>query len=118
MRRMKPIVVRKSQLLDIVCDGCGESCRGQLNPDAFEMATIKGSFDEGDQAGDRFLIEICQKCFFDMLEWFLLEKKGVLGYHNIVEQEQSANIDELRLYFAHRRSGTLPEEGDFEFIDE
>ena len=118
MRRTKSIVVKQDQLLDITCDGCGGSCRGELDRDHFEMATIRAKFNEGDQAGDRFHIELCQECFFDLLEWFLLDKKGVLGYHNIIEQEQSADLDELRVYFCHRRSGTLPAEHDYETMPE
>ena len=113
MRRTKQIVTKQAQLLDIICDGCGKSVRGELDRDNFEMAQIRAKFNEGDTAGDRFRLEICRDCFFDLMEWFLLDKKGVVEYHNIVDQEQSANLDELRLYFAHRRSGTLPEESDY-----
>ncbi len=110
MRKTKKIVTKQDQLLDILCDGCGKSCRGELDRDHFEMARLLARFNEGDAAGDRFSLEICKDCFFDLMEWFLLDKKGVVSYHNVVDQEQSANLDELRLYFAHRRSGTLPEE--------
>jgi len=108
MRKTKTVVARKTQLVDVICDGCGCSCRSQLDRNEFETAEITGVFNEGDPAGDRFHIELCSACFFDLLEWFLLDKKGVLEYYNIVDQDQSADMDELRLYFAHRRSGTLP----------
>jgi len=114
MRKMKKVVVRDQKLVDILCDSCGGSCRGDFNPEEYEMAQIIGCFNEGDTAGDRFQIEICQQCFFDLMEWFLLDKKGVCDYHNVVDQEESADIDDLRIYFAHRRAGTLPSEEDYE----
>ena len=113
MRKLKNVVVKDQKLVDIICDGCGCSTKGELNTEEYENAQIIGCFNEGDTAGDRYQIEICQECFFDFLEWFLLDKKGALEYHNIVDGNQSADLDELRLYFAHRREGTLPKEEDY-----
>ena len=114
MRKLMSTIVRQQELVDVFCDICGKSVRGQLNPDRFELARIVARFDEGVTAGDRFKIDLCQGCFFDLLEWLLLDRKGVCDYTNVVDQGDSATIDDLREYFGHRRAGTLTPEEDFE----
>ena len=113
MRKLINIAVKEQKLIDVVCDCCGDSCRGTFNTERFESASIVGCFDEGDVAGDRFNIEICQECFFDLMEWFLLDKKGVVDYHNVVDGKQSATLDELRIFFSHRREGNIPTSEDY-----
>jgi len=98
-------------ITDIRCDVCGRSTKAQTH-DGFEKAIVMGAFNETIHAGDRWVIELCQNCFHDFLEWLLLDKLGTCLYHNVEEENkedpmEETDIEDIRAFFANRRTERL-----------
>ena len=102
-------VEKNAYVTDVLCDGCGKSTRSQFKSERYEYASINADFNEGPHAGDRWRIEICQRCFFDFVQDLLVKKLGTATYTSVLDA-CPPTMEELREFFAQRASGNIPEE--------
>lgn len=109
VRKFVERVETNAYVTDVLCDKCGKSTRSVFNPDKYEYASISADFNEGPHAGDRWRIQLCQRCFFDFLQALLVEAMGTAEYTSVVDPVPST-IDELRSFFASRAAGDVPDE--------
>ncbi len=109
VRKFVQKVETNAYVTDVLCDSCGKSCRSVFNPEKYEYAGILADFNEGPHAGDRWRIQLCQKCFFDFVQELLVKKLGTAEYDSVIDPVPST-IDELRTFFAHRAEGDVPDE--------
>ena len=117
-RRYREVTPGKSAIVDILCDMCGHSTR---TIDGYEKATLAASFEEGFHAGDRFIVELCQSCFDNILSHIIVDRMGTCMYHSEIDGAPM-EMEDLREMYAHLRSGTLifdPDDvSDFDDEDE
>ena len=110
-RKFREVSDGKLAIVDIICDMCSQSTR---TLDGYEKGTLCASFDEGWHAGDRFVVDLCQNCFDELLHHVIIEKMGTCVYVSEIEGVE-LDMDDLRELYAHMGAGTLVlEEEDFE----
>lgn len=63
---------------DIICDYCGSSCKTQIHQKIknFEFATLNASWGYySDSDGKSYKIQLCEKCFYDVIAHIKLNCK-------------------------------------------
>ena len=110
-RKFREVSDGKLAIVDVLCDMCSQSTR---TLDGYEKGTLYASFEEGVNAGDRFVVDLCQNCFNELLHHVIVDCMGTCLYHSELPGE-TMNMDDLRELYAHMGAGTLVlEEEDFE----
>ena len=113
-RKFCEVADSKLAIVDVVCDMCSQSTK---TLDGYEKGTLCASFEEGFHAGDRFLVDLCQNCFDELLHHVIVERMGICLYNSELPGVEM-DMDDLRELYAHLGSGTLVlEEEDFKDLE-
>jgi len=65
---------------DVRCDSCGKSTTNCYSPD---YATLEGCWGYGSKNdGTKYHVDLCENCFFDVLDFIKKKRKEVLGPFN------------------------------------
>jgi hypothetical protein len=80
MRRYIEKTVQIKSVEAIQCDMCGKDCEGAEDLFGINYATLDVEWGYGSKSdGSKYEIHLCEKCFYNVLEYVRDERKNILG---------------------------------------
>lgn len=80
MLKTKKISKKVDEVVDIICDSCGKSCKDKYEPHNFHFATIEAKWGYGSKKdGDLHKSAICERCY-DFIVELMKIKPEIKGY--------------------------------------
>ncbi len=71
----KDITIKSQEVIDIICDLCGESCLDELGIN-FEYATLKSNWGYGsNKDGEKHEVHLCENCYDRITKHFNINIK-------------------------------------------
>jgi hypothetical protein len=116
MRIMEELPNGVQIIKEMKCDACQASMR-VTHPNgtsSFEAGHLHAKWEQGFHAGDRFLFDLCQSCFDDIVELILVLNKGTCIYTNIYNSSMTYE-HMLAMYAARAADGMEACSDEMEF---
>lgn len=105
--RQYEILPNQTRILKaVVCDRCKGPCI--VEDGCVEAGHITAKFEHGFHQGDRFVVDLCQGCFDDLMIEVLVENGGTCIYENVYNPKMT--YEHMQAMYEAMASGRF--EGD------